>query len=333
MSSTARSTFPSLEGSRWKNSHQVLHRTGVVFTIAAVLTLTVAFVTSSAFGVTTSIDLGSATSYSVLAGSTITNTGPSTIAGDVGLSPGTAITGFPPGLTAGAVNAANGAAGTAKSDFTTAYNDAAGRTGGLPIVADLGGTTLTAGVYNSGSSIGVTGTLTLNAEGHSDAVFIFQAGSTLTTAPASSIVLENGAQACNVFWQVGSSATVDTTTTFVGTIMASTSISVLNGATISGRLFADTGAVTLENNVITTPPCDIATSTTTTAGGSTTTSTSSGGSTTTSTSSGGSTTTTTIPSLPHTGTNTPLLVGIGIALGTLGGTAVMTARRLRVRRN
>ena len=323
MSSTARPTIDSLEVPRLKGSSILLHRIGAALTIAAVLMLAVALATSSAFGATTSIDLGSATSYSVLAGTTITNTGASTIAGDVGLSPGTAITGFPPGLTAGAVNAANGAASTAKSDFTTAYNDAAGRTGGLPIVADLGGTTLTAGVYNSGSSIGVTGTLTLNAEGHSDAVFIFQAGSTLTTAPASSIVLENGAQACNVFWQVGSSATVATTSSFIGTIMAMTSIEVHTGATISGRLLAGSGAVTLEENVITTPLCDSSTSTTTTGGGS---------STTTSTSPGGSTTTT-IPSLPHTGTNTPLLVGIGIALGTLGGSTVMTARRLRVRRS
>ena len=231
----------------------------------------------------------------------------------MGVSPGSAITGFPPGVTAGAVNAANGAALTAKSDLTTAFNDAAGRTGGIPIVADLGGTTLTAGVYNSASSIGVTGTLTLNAEGNNNAVFIFQAGSTLTTAPASSIVLENGAQACHVFWQVGSSATVDTTTSFVGTIMASTSIEVHTGATISGRLLADTGAVTLDDNVITTPPCDTSTSTTTY--------------------SGGSTTTTTIPSLPHIGTNSSLLVVAGIGFGTVGGVAVIAARRLRLRRN
>jgi Ice-binding-like len=137
----------------------------------------------------------------------VTNTGPSTVNGDLGVSPGTAVTGFPPGTVNGNLHAADAVAGQAQLDLTTAYNDAAGRTPPAAVTADLGGQRLTSGVYNSATSLGLTGALTLDAQGDPNAVFVFQAGSTLTTASGSHVNLVNGAQACNVFWQIGSSAT------------------------------------------------------------------------------------------------------------------------------
>jgi len=143
----------------------------------------------------------------------------------------------------------------AKTDLVTAYNTAAGEGPTSPIAADLGGQTLTPGVYNSGSSIGLTGALTLNAGGDPNAVFVFQAGSTLTTASASQINLINGAQSCNIFWQIGSSATLGTGSTFRGTIIASASITVTTGVTVDGRVLARDGAVTLDTDTITRPTC------------------------------------------------------------------------------
>jgi hypothetical protein len=201
------------------------------------------------------VGLGTAATFAVLSGSAVTNTGPSIINGDLGVSPGTAVTGFPPGTVNGTTHAADAVAAQAQADQLTAYNDAAGRT---PVVAesgDLGGQSLTAGVYNSASSLGLTGTLTLDAQGDPNAVFIFQIGSTLTTASASQINLINGAQACNVYWQVGSSATLGTASVFVGNILAQTSISMDNGVTVAGRAFAQTGAVTLINDAITPSAC------------------------------------------------------------------------------
>ena len=207
---------------------------------------------------TTPVGLGTATSYGVLAGDSITNTGATTVNGDLGLYPGTSVGG---GITvSGTSNVNNPAALTAKNDLRTAYLDAAGRSGGSPIVADLGGQTLTSGVYNTASGIGITGALTLNAQGNANAVWIFQAGSALTANTSSSVVLTNGAQACNVFWQIGSAATLDASTTFVGTIMAHDDISVLDSVTVSGRLLAGAqangaGALTLIHDTITTPTC------------------------------------------------------------------------------
>jgi len=203
--------------------------------------------------------LGTAASYAVLAGTpNITNTGPTVISGSVGISPAALVTGFPPGtVTNGTIQAGTAPATTAKTDLTAAYGVAASspcnfnRTG-----QNLGGLTLTPGTYCQTTAPTLTGTLTLSGNG----VFIFQIGSTLVTAPAASVVLTNGAQACNVYWQVSSSATLDTTTAFVGTIMALTSIQLNNGASIQGRALARNGAVTLINNVITAPTtCNAAT--------------------------------------------------------------------------
>jgi hypothetical protein len=143
-------------------------------------------------------------------------------------------------------------------------NAAAGATATQSVSGDLGGTTLVSGVYHSTSSIGLTGTVTLNGQGNPDSVFIFQAGSTLTTASGSVVALENGAQACNVFWQVGSSATLGTTTQFNGSILASTSITLNTNATVTGRVLASTGAVTMDANTIAVPTCLLSSSTTTT---------------------------------------------------------------------
>ena len=141
----------------------------------------------------------------------------------------------------------------AQSDLTTAYNSAAGRTPATTVSGDLGGRTLTPGVYKSASSMGLTGTVRLDAANDPAAVFIFQAGSTLITASNSTVQLIRGAQPCNVFWQVGSSATLGTNTTFVGTVMALTSATLVTGANVSGRILARNGSVTLDSNTVTRP--------------------------------------------------------------------------------
>ena len=202
------------------------------------------------------VGLGTAGSFGVLAGTTVTNTGASTIDGDLGVYPGSAVTGFPPGIVSGTQHVTDGVAQGAESDLTTAYNDAAGRTPATSVSGSIGaGQTLDPGVYNATSSLDVGGALTLDAHGNPDAVFIFQVGSTLITDSASQIVLTNGAQACNVFWQVGSSATLGTHSDFQGSILALQSISVTTGDTITGRALARNGAVTLDDDVITVPAC------------------------------------------------------------------------------
>jgi type VI secretion system secreted protein VgrG len=205
------------------------------------------------------IDLTTAAGFAVLAGSTVTNTGSSVITGNVGVSPGDTCTGFVgcsttgPGTVSGTINLANTAAGNAQSALTTAYNTAAGLTtslGGNLTGQDLGGLTLTPGVYTFNTSAQLTGTLTLDGPG----VYVFQIGSTLTTASASSVVIENGAQDDNVFWQVGSSATLGTSTAFQGSILALTGITLDTGASITdGRALARNGAVTLDDNNISIP--------------------------------------------------------------------------------
>ena len=201
------------------------------------------------------INLGTAASYGVLAGSTVTSTGSTVINGNLGLYSGTSVTGFSPGLLNGVQNIGNSAAIQAKTDLTTAYDQAAGLAPTTVYTAafDLGGLTLTRGVYKGNSSLGLTGNLVLDAQGISSAAWVFQIGSTLTTASASSITLLNGAQASNIFWQVGSSATLGTYSTFSGRILALASITMTTGATLDGAALAQTGAVTMDSNVINVP--------------------------------------------------------------------------------
>ena len=197
------------------------------------------------------LPLGAAETFAILAGSTVTNTGSSTIVGDLGVSPGNAVTGFPPGLvTGGTIHAGDAVALQAQNDLTTAYNVIAGEASQADLTGqDLGGMTLTPGVYHFSSSAQLTGTLTLDAQGDPEARFDFQIGSTLTTAGASSVLLINGADGCNVNWQIGSSATLGTNSTFEGNILALTSITLTTGANIgSGRALARNGAVTLDTN-------------------------------------------------------------------------------------
>ncbi|MCR4279458.1 MAG: ice-binding family protein [Candidatus Zambryskibacteria bacterium] len=228
---------------------------------SSTLILALSFGLTSTLLAATSVNLGSASNFAVLAGSTITNTGSSVINGDLGLSPGTSVTGFPPGAVNGSQQVNNGQALQAQNDLTTAYNAAAGQTGAITIAGDLGGQTLVPGVYSSASSIGLTGTLTLDGEGDGNAVFVFQAGSSLTTASGSNINFINGAQACNVYWQVGSSATLGTNSSFAGTVIALTSITLNTGADVRGRVLARNGAVTLDDNTITISECETVTTT------------------------------------------------------------------------
>ena len=208
----------------------------------------------------TAPSLGTAGSFAVLGGSAVTNTGPTIVNGDLGVSPGSAVTGFPPGVVVGGVqHVADAVALQAQLDTTTAFNNLAGQACDTNLTGmNLGGMTLVPGVYCFSTSAFLTGTLTLNGLGNPNAVFVFQIGSTLITAPASRVVMINGAQDCNVFWQVGSSATLDTTTAFIGNILALASITLNTGATLSGRALARTGAVTMDANVITKSLCNVA---------------------------------------------------------------------------
>ena len=199
------------------------------------------------------VALGSAKDFAVMAAATITNTGPTTITGDIGLSPGTAITGQGSLTPYGTIHAADAVAAQAQADLVTAYNDAAGRSPDAVLAGDLGGQTFTPGVYSSASSLGITGTLTLDAKGDPNAAFIFQMGSTLITASASHVVLTGGAQASNVFWQVGSSATLGTYSQLSGSILALASITLTTGVTVDGRALARNAAVTMDTNTITRP--------------------------------------------------------------------------------
>ena len=219
--------------------------------------LTLALFAGDALAGQAPVSLGAASSYAALAGSTVTSTGPTTLNGDLGVWPGTSLTGFPPGRVTGTVHAGDPFAMHAQGDLTAAYNDAALRQPPQALPADVGGRTLAPGVYKTGATpaLGVTGTLTLDGQGDPGAVFVFQVGSALTTAVNSHVNLIGGAQSCNVFWQTGSSATLGTSSVFSGTILALSSIAMNDGVTLNGRALARNGAVTLINDTITAPHC------------------------------------------------------------------------------
>ena len=199
------------------------------------------------------VNLGTAAPFGVIAASTITNTGLTVVKGQLGLYPGTSITGFPPGKS-GAISAANPKAQKAQADAHAAYNEAMAATCTKVLTGlDLGGLKLKKGVYCFSSSAQLTGTLTLDGAGDPSSTWIFKMGSTITTAPSASVVVINGGKTCNVFWQVGSSATLDTGTKFAGTVIALASITANSGVTSEGGLFALTAAVTLIDDAITAP--------------------------------------------------------------------------------
>jgi Ice-binding-like len=230
---------------------------------ALVATAAVLVATQSAGASDATVGLGNASSFAVLAGSTVTNTTdlalPDTVInGDLGVSPLGAVTGFPPGIINGTEHQADGVAAGAQADLTTAYNDAAGRAPTAGVGATIGaGQTLLSGVYKADTSLQVNGTLTLDAQNDPAAVFIFQVPTTLTTGSAATISLVNGANACNVFWQVGTSATLGTGTAFQGTILALASITVTTSVTIVGRALARNAAVTLDHDTITNAGCAV----------------------------------------------------------------------------
>jgi len=245
---------------RFSRFKRELALAGAVFLFCALVLLPVAHVSVPAHAQGTQPPLGTAGNFAVLGASAVTNTGPTVVTGDLGVSPGTAVTGFPPGSVIGTKHVADAVALQAQNDVAVAYGDAAGQPCNVNLTGqDLGGKTLTSGVYCFSSSAQLTGQLTLDSQGNPASVFIFQIGSTLTTASNASVSQINATQACNIFWQVGSSATLGTTTDFSGNILAHTSITALTGATFNGSLYARTGAVTLDTNTITRSPCAVST--------------------------------------------------------------------------
>lgn len=291
---------------------------------AALMALTMAALlmigTAATAAIVPTVPLGTAANYAVLGASTVTNTGASLLNGSLGLSPGSSITGFPPGIVVppGTTDIANGAALQAQSDLTVAYDNAAGRPLNNTTTAELGNLILVGGVYAGPGKapLTLTGTLTLDGAGDPNSVFIFQTDSTLVTASGSTVTLINGAQECNVFWQVGSSATLGTNSVFAGNILALTSITVTTGVTVRGRALARNGAVTLDTDTFLQPTCAFGVPTTTTTTLESTTTTTTVGTTTTAavgtttTTVGTTTTAAPITELPFTGAP----IGLGLLL-------------------
>ena len=199
------------------------------------------------------VALGGAANFAILAGSAVTSTGATVVTGDLGLSPGSSVGGFPPGILNGTLRINDDLAAQAKLDLTAAYNDAAGRssTDMVTLSGNIGGLTLTPGLYKSTSSLAISsGDLTFDAKGDATAVFIIQIASSLTTTSGRQVILSGGASASNIFWQVGSSATFGTTSVFKGTVMAMQSITFDTGATLDGRALARTGGITMAGNTV-----------------------------------------------------------------------------------
>lgn len=250
----ADSTSTHHSGSEQDRGHAPHAASRMLMRLTAAFGLIVGALTSPAHA--QAPNLGTAADFAVLAGSTVTNTGSSVLLGSLGVSPGSAITGFPPGivLAPGSTHAADAVAVQAQVDLVIGYNTLSSRPTTRDLTGqNLGGLTLTPGVYNFSSSAQLTGNLTLNALGNPNAVFIFNVGSTLTTGSSSSVTVIGGGLGSNVYWRVGSSATLGTTTSFVGDILALTSITLNTGANIScGSALARNGAVTLDTNAIAT---------------------------------------------------------------------------------
>jgi hypothetical protein len=299
-------------------SHPRSHVGGLAHWVGAVLGVGAAAILMTFGGLAalaaTTVNLGTATSFAVLAGTGVTNTGSSTISGDLGTYPTASVTGFPPGIVESPYTtfAADSVALGAQTDLTTAYNQAAGESPtSTSEPADLTGLTLDPGVYQTSSdgALSLSGALTLDAEGNASAVFIFQTGSSLTTGTSSTVSLTDGASACNVFWQVGSTAVLDGPA-FVGTVMASTSITLGSGVTVAGRVLAQTGDVTLISDTINASSCITTASLPTPTATPTPTP---------------SPTATAAPTVPTSGAGgTSSLVGSGV-LVTLGGLALLGA--------
>ena len=323
------------------------HRSAARRTVATLISITIAILViggaASALIVPT-VNLGTAANYSVVAGQTVTNVNNpgTTLSLGLALSPGSAITGFPPGIIDGSVDIADAEAVLAQSHLTAAYVDAQTRVPDFTIPAQLGNQVLIGGVYSATlqGALLLTGPLTLDAQGDPNTVFIIQTDSELTTASASTVILINRAQECNVFWQVGSSATLGTNSVFAGNILAQASVTVTTGTTVRGRAMAIDGSVTLDTNTFTTPTCDFtlpsdpippatttSTTSTTAVGGATTTTAGSGGTSTTAAGGAGTPTTSTpFTSLPFTGSPTGGTLALSISAFAIGTYLMRRAR-------
>jgi hypothetical protein len=199
------------------------------------------------------ISLAGASSFAVIAGSSVSSTGATVITGDLGLSPGSSVIGFPPGVIHGTLRINDAFVDQAKVDLTAAYHAASARTCAdmVTLSGNIGGLTLTPGLYKSTSSLSISsGDLTLDASGNPNAIFIIQIASTLTTTPGRKVILSGGAQSSNIYWQVGSSATFGTTSEFKGTVIAMESITLNTGAKLDGRAMAINGTIVMDANVV-----------------------------------------------------------------------------------
>ncbi len=201
----------------------------------------------------TVVNLGTASTFAALAGTTVTSTGLTVLNGNLGTEPGAAITGFGPGVVNGTTYAGGAVAQQARIDVITAYNAVSGQTATTTGATAFATTTLTPGVYNAAASLSLSGIVTLDGNNQANPVFVFQMGSTLLAAGTTQVVLINGARAENVYWRVGSSATLDSAAVFAGTIFANTSITLGSGVSVDGRLFAINGALSLIGNTVSVP--------------------------------------------------------------------------------